>query len=88
MHSTRWNHSRRFNLLMQYMASNKQIYTFFALIVIGALYYVSQIKEGVRNKKKKSEKVNKPTGVRTTSSNTSKVDVLKNKMSSLVPKWG
>ena len=71
------------------MVSNKQIYTFVAFVVIGALYYVSQIKEGVRNKKKKSEKVSdKPTGVRNSSSNTGKVDVLKNKMSSLVPKWG
>ena len=57
---------------------NKQIYTFIALVIVGAFYYFSQIKEGVRGKSS-NVKTEKITGERNSKKNTSKVDILKKK---------
>jgi hypothetical protein len=70
------------------MLSKKQIYTLIAFVIIGAFYYFSQIKEGARGKKSKNKKSNvKPTGVRNSSATISRTDLIKNKVSSLLPKW-
>ena len=71
---------------MEYMLSKKQLYTLIAFVIIGAFYYFSQIKEGARGKKSENKKSDKPPGVRNSSATTSRTDLIKNKVSSLLPK--
>ena len=81
------------------MLSNKhkQLYTLIAfiivIVVIGAFYYFSQIKEGARGKGKKKGKKKgnkkstegKITGVRNSNATTSRTDLVKMVASSFLP---
>jgi Na+/H+ antiporter NhaC len=70
------------------MINNKRLHTFIAFLIIGVFYYFSQIKEGVRGKSNKKSKSNdKPTGVRNSKATTSRKDLIKTKVSSLLSKW-
>jgi hypothetical protein len=61
------------------MLSNKHKYIFIAfVIVVGAFYYFSQIKEGARGESS-NVKPEKITGERNSKKTTSKIDILKKK---------
>ena len=63
---------------------HKQLYTLIAfivvIVVIGAFYYFSQIKEGARSKSSSNVEPKKITGERNSKKNTSKIDILKKKI--------
>ena len=68
--------------MLQQMLSNHSILIVF-VIAICVVYYFRHIKEGM----KKGKKDDKIRGERASGKNTSKTEILKNKIHSFIPKW-
>jgi hypothetical protein len=73
------------------MLTNHSILIVF-VIAVCVVYYFRHIKEGMKKGKKDSKKDSKKDdgkikGERTSGKNTSKTEILKNKVYSFIPKW-
>ena len=72
--------------MLQQMLSNHSILIVF-VIAICVVYYFRHIKEGMKKGKKDGKKDGKIKGERASGKNTSKTEILKNKIHSFIPKW-